>query len=72
MKKKQIACVASVSVWFQSKERPWDGILGFGHARNKTPPRFFTYAIFRAVFDSRIPRSLLLNRTETLATQAKK
>ena len=57
---------------FQSKERPRDRILGFGHARNKTPPRFFTYAIFRAVFDSRIPRSLLLNRTETLATQAKK
>ena len=30
-------------------------------------PRSFIYAIFRAVFDS---RSLLLNRTETLATQA--
>ena len=32
------------------------------------PPRSFTYAIFPAVFD--FPRSLLLNRTETLATQA--
>ena len=37
------------------------------------PPRSFTYAIFREVFDSRssgLPRSLLLNCTETLATQA--
>ena len=34
------------------------------------PPRSFTYAIFRAVFDS-VPCSLLLNRTETLATQAR-
>ena len=53
-----LACVASVSVWFRSKERPRNGILGFGRARNetrakKTPPRSFTYAIFRAVFDSR-------------------
>ena len=32
------------------------------------PSRSFTYAIFPAVFD--LPRSLLLNRTETLATQA--
>ena len=32
------------------------------------PPRSFTYAIFPAVFD--FPRSLLLNRTETLASQA--
>ena len=31
-----IACVASVSVWFRSKERPWNGILGFGRARNET------------------------------------
>ena len=31
-----IACVASVSVWFRSKERPRSGILGFGHARNET------------------------------------
>ena len=37
------------------------------------PPRSFTYAIFCEVFDSRssgLPRSLLLNCTETLATQA--
>ena len=70
-----VAFVASVSVWFRSKERPRNGILGFGRARNETrakhwkweegegeegnavsfPPPFrsFTYAIFRAVFDSR-------------------
>ena len=44
---KQLTCVASVSVWFRSKERPRNGILGFGRARNETR------AIFRAVFDSR-------------------
>ena len=31
-----IACVASVSIWFRSKERPRNEILGFGRARNKT------------------------------------
>ena len=30
------ACVASVSVWFQSKERPRDRIFGFGRPRNGT------------------------------------
>ena len=29
-----LACVASVSVWFQSKERQRIGIFGFGRARN--------------------------------------
>ena len=29
-----LACVASVSVWFQSKERQRNGIFGFGFARN--------------------------------------
>ena len=33
---KSIACVASVSVWFRSKERPRNGILGFGRAINET------------------------------------
>ena len=37
--------------WFRSKERPGNGILGFGRARL-------------------VPRSLLLNHTETLATRA--
>ena len=32
----RLACVASVSVWFRSKERPRNGILGFGRARNET------------------------------------
>ena len=31
-----IACVASVSVWFRSKERRRNGILGFDRARNET------------------------------------
>ena len=30
-----IACVASVSVWFRSKERPRSGIFGFGRERNE-------------------------------------
>ena len=34
--KLELACVASVSVWFRSKERPRNGILGFGRARNET------------------------------------
>ena len=38
-----LACVASVSFWFRSKERPRNGILGFGRARNET----------RAILDSR-------------------
>ena len=33
---KMLACVASVSVWFRSKERPRNGILGFGRASNET------------------------------------
>ena len=31
-----VACVASVSVRFRSKERPRNGILSFDHARNET------------------------------------
>ena len=31
-----IACVATVSVWFRSKERPRNGIHRFGRARNET------------------------------------
>ena len=31
-----LACVASVSVWFRSKGRPRNGILGFGRARSET------------------------------------
>ena len=52
---RRLACVSSVSVWFRSKERPRNGFLGFGRARNETTPprRSFTCAIFGAVFDSR-------------------
>ena len=32
----KLACIASVSVWFRSKERPRNGILDFGRARNET------------------------------------
>ena len=82
-----LACKASVSVWFRSKERPRNGILGFCRARNETstnkwkrvrsrgrkvsflysppPPHSFAFAILTLV-----ARSLLLNRTEMLATQA--
>ena len=42
-----LACVASVSVWFRSKEIPRKGAFGFDRARNETR------AIFLAVFDSR-------------------
>ena len=36
-----LACVAIVSVWFRSKERPWNGILGFGRSRNETRAKSF-------------------------------
>ena len=32
----RLASVASFSVWFRSKERPWSEIFGFGRARNGT------------------------------------
>ena len=63
-----LACGSSVSVWFRSKERPRKGILGFGRARNET--RALLLAPFFARSLTLVPRSLLLNRTETLATQA--
>ena len=34
------------------------------------PPRCFTCAIFRAAVTTLVPRSLLIDGTETLATQA--
>ena len=52
-----LPCVASVSVWFRSKERPRNGIFGI-------------LAPFLAQSLTLVPRSLLLNCTETLATQA--
>ena len=35
-----IACVASVSVWFRSNERPRNGIFCFGRARNGTRTKY--------------------------------
>ena len=58
---KNVACVASVSVWFRSKARPRKATFGFDPARNAP---FFARSL------TLVPRSLLLNRTETLATQA--
>ena len=61
-----VSCVASVSVWFRSKERPRNGILGFGRTRNETRATPLFYLCHLTL----VPRSLLLNRTETLAMQA--
>ena len=94
-----LACVASVSVWFRSKKRPWKGIFGFDRARNETrrknkrgggegegrfkerkesllpffpnPSPLFYLRHFFARSLTLVPHSLLLNRTETLATQAR-
>ena len=63
-----LACLASVYVWFRSKERPWNGIFGFGRARNETRALLLAPIFSRSL--TLVPRSLLLNRTETLATQA--
>jgi len=89
-----IACVASVSVWFGSKERSRDRILGFGRARNETrakkwkwgegegkegsflpsfPPHPLAALLLTPFFAqclTIVPRSLLLIRRETFATQA--
>ena len=113
-----VACVASVSVRFRSKERPRKAIFGFdrphesqkmkegggggegegeGRKRLQTnpsilktcvapanaapnwlfptpappPPPSLSFAPFVARSLTLVPRSLLLNHTETLATQAK-
>ena len=51
--------------WWFSKSRGLSASVSF--LSSPPPPRSFTCATFLAVFDS---RSFLLNRTETLATQA--
>ena len=38
----RLTCVASVSVWFRSKERPRNGAFGFGRARNGTRAKLWT------------------------------
>ena len=51
-------------MWFRSKIRPRNGIFGFGCTFFKHHFRFFARSL------TIVPRSLLGNRTETLATQA--
>ena len=60
-----LACVASVSVWFRSKEIPRKGTFGIDRARNETRAKKRSLTSLNLV-----PRSFRLNRTETLATQA--
>ena len=83
-----MACVASVSVRFRSKETPRKGIFGFGRPKNETRakdereergrgmvtflphplPALKLLPVFARSL-TLVPRSLLRNRTETLATQ---
>ena len=88
---KKLACVASVSVWFRSKEIPRKGLSVLtaretrakkergGGGREGRKPSFLPHplpALLLAPFFSGslilVPRSFLLNRRETLATQATK
>ena len=68
----RVACVASVFVRFRSKGKPRKGIFGLTEREMKREPNL--PAILLAPFVARsltlVPRSFLLNRTETLATQA--
>ena len=70
-----LACVASVSVWFRSKKSSWKGTFGFDRGRNETRTKPSRPTLLLAPFYARrltlVPYSLLLNRTETLATQAR-
>ena len=45
------ACVASVSVWFRSKERPRNGIFGLGRARNGTRAKKIPNPFHRLFFN---------------------
>ena len=65
-----LACVASVSFRFHSKERPRKRIFGFGRAGFSVFFPALVLAPFFARFLNLVPRSLLRNRTETLAKQA--
>ena len=69
----RVACVAKRSKRFRLVDRGTGlPILGFGRARNETratpSPLFYLRHFSRGL--TLVPRSLLLNRTETLATQA--
>ena len=66
-----IACVASVSVWFRSKERPEKdrgrglSVLTAREMKREPQAPLFSRSL------TLVPRSFRLNRTETLATQAR-
>ena len=59
-----VAYVASVSVWFRSKERPRKGIFGFDSARSETRAKFFSSGLWllSLVVCSEIKRKRLLRR----------
>ena len=65
-------------MWFRSKERPRNG-TGFSalaaRRMEREPPRSFTRPIFSGFLARSltlsVPRSLLQNRTERFATQAR-
>ena len=68
-----LACVASVSVWFRGKEIPRKETFGFDRARNETRAHPLPALLLAPLFSrslTLVPRFFLLNRTETLATQA--
>ena len=48
--KKTIACVASISVRFRSKERPRNGILSFDRARNETRAKKWKWLFYLRYF----------------------
>ena len=70
----RVACVASVSVWFRSKEDREGGfsVLTAREMKRELPPTSpsLLLAPFLARSLTLVPRSLLIDRTETLATQA--
>ena len=77
-----LACVAGVSVWFRSKERPRNGIFGFPKRGFRISERWNESQKMKEVLTRLLapffarsltlaPRSLLRNQTETLAAEAK-
>ena len=72
----ELACVASVSAWFRSKERPRKDERGTGlvlaaQKMERDPLPALLLAPFFEQSLTLVPQSLLQNRMETLAKQAK-
>ena len=62
-----LECVASVSVWFRSKEKPRNGIFGFWPREKWTPPPLAVLlAPFFVLSLTLVPRSLLRNAQKCL------